>query len=143
MEVRKNEKVIFFNTDEQSNPKSRFREYLKISDSLCDCIIFYSRTQTAKEEGKVVVCFVELKGRDIKKAVEQVTNTSNHFRKRIGSCSDTASLNNEIEWKAYICRHGSAPGDKEEERKLKLRLEQNFDKADIARNPDIGAFLRQ
>ncbi len=72
-EYASKETVIFFSTDDQSNEKSTLRDDLGVNGALCDLVVFY-----APDNGdKKVLCLVELKGKNIKPAVEQVTNPAN------------------------------------------------------------------
>jgi len=66
------ETVLFFHIDEQSNPNCKFRQLLGLNQEgmkICDLIVFYAK------ENERIICFVELKGGDIKTAKEQVINT--------------------------------------------------------------------
>lgn len=104
---QKEETVLFFVIDEQSNCCSKFRDLMKLVH-ICDLLIYYSKkdkTSTSRkgESTKKTICLVELKGSDIKKAVEQITET----QKGLSDSLRTKYTN--ILWKALIISHGASP----------------------------------
>lgn len=125
------ETILFFSIDDQSNSNCQFRKNLKIKGPLCDLIILYSR------HDKTTLCLVELKGKNLKHAVKQLSNTFHALRSKL-----TQSLSNQIVWKACIRQHGHAP---KETKQLRKTLEQTFSSKSnvlITRNRDISQFLR-
>src|SRR6266436_501803 len=72
-----NEIILFFKTDEQI-----VRRDLGIQDgeAICDYLVFYSREGKNDEESEKVLCLVELKGGDVKRAMEQVNSTYEHLK---------------------------------------------------------------
>ncbi|MGM3306696.1 hypothetical protein ACSQ6I_12110 [Anabaena sp. WFMT] len=128
------ETVLFFHIDEKSNPNCKFRQLLGLDQEgmkICDLIVFYAK------ESQRIICFVELKGGDIKKAKEQVINTSTYFNKALKK-SDP-SLN--FTAKTYIVSNSSVPQELD---KYKQELKNKFGEGnyDISRNSDLGNFLR-
>ncbi len=128
------ETVLFFNIDNQSNPNCKLRQLLGLNSEgqkICDLIVFY-----AKEDTKII-CFVELKGSDIKTARDQVINTYTAFNKFLRKYNSGLYFTPKI----YILFNGSVPKeiDKYQEELKNMFGEGN---SDINRNPDLGAFLR-
>ncbi|HYT43688.1 MAG TPA: hypothetical protein VEP90_15215, partial [Methylomirabilota bacterium] len=99
MTPEKNEIVLFFITDSEV-----VRQNLNIQGKICDCLIFYSR----KGDSNKVLCLVELKGRKLEHAKEQIMNTYKQLRNLLEHSSCQNQLP-QITWKAYICTHGDAP----------------------------------
>jgi len=96
------ETILFFCTDCDEGRKSlnMVGEGLKI----CDYLVFYMKESEYKE----IVCFLELKGRNLEDAVRQVLST----RRRIVDLSYEeidSKQHAHICWKACICLHGGAP----------------------------------
>ncbi len=129
------ETILFFSIDEQSNPSCKLRQVLNIDQQnmkICDLIVFYGKGNDR------VICFVELKGGDLQRAVEQIRNTYNSFRKILLSrCSHC----NGFIPKAYIKTNSSAPQEIKEYQK---QLCTTFGKSnyDISKNSDLGNFIR-
>ncbi len=80
------------------------------------------------------MCLVELKGSDVQKAVQQVVNTKKSIKLQ-------RSLVGQVEWKACIVLHGSAP---KRFKQFKRELDQEFGRGNcqIVRNGDLGNFSR-
>jgi hypothetical protein len=133
------EVVLFFKTDDASNPNSTLREELGIEGAMCDCIIFYSK-DTSK-----VICFAELKGSDVKHAIDQILNTHSYFSSALNKtlkskgCKNQAKL---LRYKACIRFHGSSPPNI---KAFKTRLDSVFGNGNycLTHKNDIGAFLRK
>ncbi|MEH2093250.1 hypothetical protein [Nostoc sp.] len=128
------ETVLFFMIDNQSNPNCKLRQLLGLNQEgmkICDLIVFYAK------ESKRIICFVELKGGDVKTAQGQVITTYTYFKKLLKKSEP--SLN--FIAKAYIKSNGSAP---QEIDKYKQELKQTFGEGnyDISKNSDLGDFLR-
>jgi hypothetical protein len=88
---KEGESVRFFVIDEKSNPNSNLRETLSIQGRICDLIVYYVK----EEDPSAAFCFVELKGKRIDDALEQVVETF----ETIKGCTKNAG---QIKWKAYI-----------------------------------------
>ena len=128
------ETILFFLIDNQSNPNCKLRQLLGLEQEgmkICDLIVFYAK------ESKRIICFVELKGGDIKTATEQVITTYTYFKKFLKQSEP--SLN--FIAKAYIKSNSSVP---QEIHKYKQELKRTFGEGnyDISRNSDLGNFLR-
>jgi hypothetical protein len=128
------ETVLFFHIDEQSNPNCKFRQLLGLNQEgmkICDLIVFYAK------ENERIICFVELKGGDIKTAKEQVINTYTYFSKALKQSDPSLTFTAKI----YILSKSSAPQELD---KYKKELKDKFDEGnyDISKNSDLGDFLR-
>jgi len=127
------ETVLFFSIDDQSDEKSTLRDDLGVAGALCDLVVFY-----APENGdKKVLCLVELKGKDIKHAVEQVTNTCRSLKNNFNKIHSQ-----QITWKAYILTTGGAHTNTK--RTMDKELAEYFGKknCDISTKKNIWEFLR-
>ena len=128
------ETVLFFSIDDQSDEKSTLRDDLGVEEALCDLVVFY-----APENGdKKVLCLVELKGKNIKHAVEQVTNTCRSLKNNFNNKTHIQ----QITWKAYILTTGGAPKNTKQE--MDKGLAKSFDKNNykISNKENIWDFLR-
>lgn len=132
-EYASKETVLFFSVDDQSNPRSTLRDDLEMEGALCDLVVFY-----APDSGdKKVLCLVELKGKDIKHAVEQVTNTCRSLKNNFNKTHIQ-----QITWKAYIRTTGGAPKNTKQD--MDKGLAKSFDKNNykISNEENIWEFLR-
>ncbi len=128
------ETVLFFHIDEKSNPNCKFRQLLGLDREgmkICDLIVFYAK------DNERIICFVELKGKDINTAKEQVINTYTYFKNFLKKAAPSLTFTP----KTYIRSNVSAPQEIEE---YKKELKTNFGEAnyDISKNSDLGDFLR-
>lgn len=133
----RSESILLFVIDEQSNPRSNIRQTLEMSraETLCDCIYFYLKGEQR------TLCFVELKGSDLEHAVNQVINTKQKFLQALEKTNRVhRNPPQHFRWKAYIRLCGNAPAKVKQYIKA---LDQHFDLSDVARDPDIGKFLRR
>jgi hypothetical protein len=133
-----NESVLFFVIDEQSNPASTLRRDLSIQGAICDLIVYYEK------DNRKTACFIELKSGNVSRAVKQVVNTCDYFRRWLLQClRGRACLGQyeSIKWKAYIYLHGGTPRLTSRE---KQRLENCFGARNylIRREENLGRFLR-
>ena len=138
MRASRGELVEVFHVDDNSNPSCTLRSEIDLSGRICDCIFHYE--YEVGKGAKYILCFVELKGRDVSRAVEQLINTFNRIRDRL--CPFHSDV---LRFKAYIYIGISAPADnKKAFSKLKKRLEDEFGSGNalIRREDDIGVFLR-
>lgn len=106
--------ILFFVTDDQSNPTSAFRSDLQIDGVICDLIIFYAQGD------KKTLCLVELKGSDLEHAVAQIINTHQHLQNKLKH-----SHRRLVGWKAYIQISGGIPKELKE---LQKSLHKTFGK---------------
>lgn len=100
------EKILFFRTDCHEGRESldMVGESLKI----CDYLVLYIKDGEKRE----IVCFLELKGRNLDDAVKQVLST----RERVVALSKEEierKHHPNITWKACICLHGTAPRNRQ------------------------------
>ena len=128
------ETVLFFHIDEKSNPNCKFRKLLELDKEgmkICDLIVFYAK------DNERIICFVELKGKDINTAKEQVINTYTYFNKFLKKTDSSLSFTA----KTYILSKSSVPQELD---KYKKELKDKFDEGnyDISKNSDLGDFLR-
>ena len=147
MRSKPGEVALFFAIDDQTNPSSTLRSDLGIEGSICDCIVYYV------QENRKVICFVELKGRDVKHAGNQVLNTYRYFKqsldKRLRSLSKACrSQLGQIEWMGLICYSSAAPSG--DVRAVSDRFKKEFgkNKYDIKsisskRSYDLGELVRK
>lgn len=127
------EKILFFKLDDQS-----VRGCLELNGSICDYLVFYQ-----KEQQRPALCLLELKGKGVKHAIDQLRNTHSclvtHFKER----SYWKSIK-DITWKGYVCCNSHSPLEPTKQYAVQLRsVFGNSKNYDITRNPDIGTFLRQ
>jgi len=130
---QKGEKILIFRLDTQDKS---IRNALGFSgkSGICDYLFVLSKetlgAQGAKEY-KRTFCLVELKGKQIEHATDQIVDTYNHLNyilKQEDSCS--RFLRN-ITWKSYICYNSRSPINANKscsERLLKIfHHQKNFD----------------
>ncbi len=134
IEPETNERAAFFEIDENSNEYSAFRRDFSVNGPVCDLIVFY--TPHDSKDCTKILCFVELKGIDVKHASDQIVATYHAIRDKIPQI-----YRNEIKWKGYILTHGGAPKNT---KKYKAELNALFGRGngDISTTEDIGRFLR-
>ena len=136
MKQEAGEKVLFFEMDQEV---VRASLNMKKDVKMCDGLVFYCRGDER------TCCFVELKGSEVNDAVKQIKSTFEYFKKDIQASlvrMNCRSLLDKISWKAYICFGGNIPKETQKYRKI---LEECFgeDNCDIARERDLGKFLRK
>jgi hypothetical protein len=98
-----------------------------------------------KNSDEKIICFVELKGNDINKAIDQVTNTYRCFGRKIQrmKLKNSKGLIESITCKAYIRLGGSAPIKIKDDEIEPLRKAFNGKKnIKISRDKDVGSFIR-
>jgi hypothetical protein len=142
MERRENEKVSFFDISGQEKAGSFLRKNwgMKDAEPICDGIIYYTSTENPT---KRIICLVELKGTDIKHAIEQVTHTRDVLERQLRLTLKSNLYN--IVWKGYVHVPSSAMSNtkllKKEIKDAKDKFgEKNFD---ILTEFDIRLFLRK
>lgn len=133
-----NETILLFVIDQESNRNSTvYQDFIK-NGPVCDLIIYYIK------DNEKIICFIELKGSDIQKAIEQIENTFNKFRKSLEQSTrdkDCCPHCTNIRYKSYILLHGSAPRLTKDHGQ---RLEHCFGRGNvsISRCEDISNFIR-
>lgn len=129
------EVALFFSVDETSNSGCSLRKHLGITGPICDGVVYYYAPE------RKVICFVELKGKNLEGAVKQVVNTLNKFKRGLGR-----ELQGGIDWKACILYGGAAHSRISKNCQAKLR--SAFGRkgrgfvTTSAPKLDIGALLR-
>ncbi len=132
--------VLSFVVDDQTNRDSTLRQDLGIVGPICDCVYYYIKGD------KKVLCLVELKGSNVKHAVEQIINTFQRLKQSLGACTLRRKCRPrflQIDWRAYVYIHGSVPRNIKPEQKT---LAREFGKGQFlitTRGRDLGRFLRQ
>jgi hypothetical protein len=104
------ETVLFFSID---NPNCELRQLIgldRAGEAICDLLVFYAIGD------KRTICFVELKGKDLEKAVEQVVNTHNKLKSK---------LKQKFASKAFIVFGGSVPQDDRYKKQLEVTFGKN------------------
>ena len=130
------ETILFFLIDPEDNPNCRLRQLLKLDgekQKICDLLVFYAK------DSERIICFVELKGKDLSGATEQVIQTHEKFKKLLPQ----NSRNCKYQTKAFIILTGSVPKEHEQCQK---RLSETFGEKNYyhtRRGEDLGKFLRE
>jgi hypothetical protein len=102
IEPKKDEKIYFFHTD--CDEGNRCLGMNKLEKEECnDYLVFYTKEKGVNE----VFCFLELKGKDIQKAKQQVINTHKCIKSLLKD-KISQQQQNPI-WSVYICLSNSAP----------------------------------
>lgn len=112
-------------------------------EPICDGLVSFGLQNASTQEYLEIFCLVELKGRELERAIEQILNTHHHVWELLadGSCKPILGR---IVKKAYIYQHGSAPKQTKQLAKLKDQLKDIFgNNWKIARDSDLGSFLRK
>jgi len=142
------EKILFFEIDDQTNDNSPFRRSLGFTGAICDGLLYYYKYNKAKsyveagtqrhqrEINQTVVCLIELKGSDIDYAAEQIINTCRFIKKHYSNKKCQPE-----KFKAYICTNISALDNsiEAEERLISCFGKDNYD---IDEYEDISDFVR-
>lgn len=135
----RDETILFFSIDEQSNSSCKLRKILGMDRAgikICDLLVFYARSDER------LLCFVELKGKDSGRAVEQVVSTYKYFKEFLNKSPQESSLMIKIKAKAFIKLSGSAPKElREHQEELKKVFGENNYDCNRA-TQDFGEFLR-
>ena len=136
------EVILCFQLDERSDREKKVSKCLGIEDdqSRCDGLVFYSQDG----ETNRVICLVEMKSTDIKRAADQINTTKEHLTALLReecNCLPEAyhaqclkQIAN-ITWKACLYHHSSSPGDRDEfHRTLKSKGFADVDELEDANN---------
>jgi len=134
--AKEGEIVLFFSIDDQSNSECQVRGLLGISGRICDCLILYVRND------QMLICLVELKGREGKDAEEQIVNTYNYLQPPFSNFLKKSKMFSQVKWRAFIYRQGGSNRRNEEE--TQRRMEKAFGRGNFLfrNNPDLGDALR-
>ncbi|HVB20634.1 MAG TPA: hypothetical protein VNG51_01635 [Ktedonobacteraceae bacterium] len=104
-EVVQGETILFFHIDCEEGRKNL--NLVGVGSKICDYLVFY----TKDEEDKEIVCFLELKGKDLDGAIKQVLHT---YQKVLElSKARVGKYHQLIAWKVCICLHGQAPRNRQ------------------------------
>lgn len=147
MTPNSNEKVFFFDIGMQAVANSLLRQDwgMKDDEPLCDGIIYY----TDVNQNKTIICLVELKGRQLNHALDQVVHTQKVMRQVLKETLAKRASNphfSNVIWRGYIYQNKSAPSNIKllqgeiEKAEKKFGGTQNFQ---ISKAADIGVFLRK
>lgn len=135
---QKGEFVKFFAIDEKSNPRSTIRKDLGMRGRICDLAVYYLKEANREH----ALCFVELKGKKIDDALEQIIETFEALAK----CPEAENPGS-MKWKAYILI-GIASPVRIDPATIKI-LKAKFGDKDIGwritkknDRDDLGGFLR-
>lgn len=139
------ELVLLFDISHEEAHNSYLRKEWGMGNDepLCDGIFFY------KAEGKIKICFVELKGSDFEHAVKQVVNTCKFFKNNLQKALKSNEFKsyfsaNNPEYQAYIVLSGSVDVAKKNS-SIVTSLKQTFGENGFyyGHNSDLGIFLRK
>lgn len=129
------ETVLFFRVDIAHVCKGLG---IKDKEPRCDYLVFY------KNEGKTILCLVELKGKNVDHAVDQIAHSYKHLSQLLKQRDVDMK---HITWKAYICCNAHSPltQSKQPANTLKeLFGHNNFGIVrDRGREDEFGKFLRK
>jgi len=112
------ETVLLFRSD-----SAEFRRCTNVSaeSRACDFMVFYHSPQ------KTVICFVELKGRDVADGYEQLETTYKQFRQVLGDTDKN------IVWRGVVRTSSSPPKPPKKRYELHIQTSGNSDIGDILR----------
>lgn len=127
------EVILCFQLDDRDDQEKRVPRSLGIADEdqRCDGIVFYSQD----EQPSRVVCLVEMKSKNIKEALDQITSTKRHlkelFDKECGVLENKYRANalkqiTHIKWKAALYHFGGSPDNEVEKIILDLKRDHGF-----------------
>lgn len=137
---RKNEIILFVKTD-----NDHARKHLEMPENdkkSCDRLILYAQNDNKKNE---LLCLLELKGKKLEHAVNQIINTHKYFLILIEKSIERHQRAFLIVC-ACICMHNSPSSLREEallSKKLKHGMANIKIKHGIQEKYDIGDFLRE
>lgn len=128
------EEIVFFCVDPNQNPDCKLRAILELDNELiCDLVVLY------RNSVEVIICLIELKGRHIDHAIEQINSTYNAILRVFNG-----DLHREVKWRAYIKQNISAPNlVKKPSLKQKIKIAHTtYNRFLIGRNEDLSVILR-
>ena len=122
VEREKDEEIYFFHVD--CHEGNRCLGMNIVEQEKCnDYLVFYTRDKSVNE----VFCFLELKGKDIQRAKQQVINTHEYIKALLKDRMSQAQMQNLI-WSVYICLSNAAP---QETQRLQNELTGLFGKGRV------------
>lgn len=132
--------ILFFHTDcpEGRKSLSMVGEGVKV----CDYLVLYLKDGEDRE----IVCFLELKGKNLGDAKEQVFSTEQRVLALAKEKISQERLKSSIGWKVCICLHGQAPRNRtriEDELKDKFGKDNVRIKHGVKHDKLFGEFLRK
>ena len=138
VERQADETVLFFKID---NTPVRKDLGIQEGEAGCDYVAFYSK------ENRIVLCFVELKGKDVKHAVEQIIHTYRRIQELLKYRPCWPRLDH-ITWKAYVCYNAHSPISQTkpyvDQLKKVFGSEKNYNIVrDRGKKDEFGKFLRK
>ena len=152
------EKILFFEIDDNPNKNSPFRR-IGLKGTICDSLVYYyklEREQRFLYNGKrrhqrakitLIICLAELKYKNVEVAVEQIINTYNFIINQMDDEKCKRDCRREkckpLGYKAYICIHGSSPRQISDEQKDKLNAIFRSRNWIITPRKDMTDFLRK
>lgn len=134
------ETILFFHTDCPEGRKSL--GMVEAGIQVCDYLVLYLKDG----EGREIVCFLELKGKKLDDAINQVLSTHQRVVALAREKIDRQQLQNNVGWKACICLHGQAPRNGA---RIENQLIEKFGKSNvrikhgIKHDKLLGEFLRE
>ncbi|MDQ2886388.1 MAG: hypothetical protein M3Y39_09900 [Chloroflexota bacterium] len=135
IEPEKDEEIYFFHIDCQEGNRCLGMNTLE-KEKCNDYLVFYTREKSVNE----VFCFLELKGKDIQRAKQQVLNTHKYVKALLIDRMSQAQIQNLI-WSVYICLSNAAP---QETQRVQNELSKLFGKGRVGiravREKDITNF---
>src|SRR6266487_1695351 len=103
IEREKDEEIYFFRMDcVEGNSCLGMKKVEK--EKCCDYLVFFNKEKSINE----VFCFLELKGKNVQKAKQQVINTYTHLSALLKENSGQNQTQVPL-WSVYICLSGPAP----------------------------------
>lgn len=136
-EVLAGETILFFHIDCEDGRNSL--GIVGKGAKICDYLVFY----TKDDDNKEVICLLELKGKDLNSAIEQIIQT--HRNIHMIAKEHLGKHVQQILWKACICMHGQAPRNRQSDRDTLIRV---FGKENVrikhgtTHDTKLGFFLR-
>lgn len=140
LQPQSGELILLFHIDDQSNRDCKFRRVLELDNQgmkMCDLIVFYAKDSTRN------ICFIELKGRDIETAIQQINNTYKYFHAKLNQ-SNACNLVPEVNTKACIVSRACVPIKPLDSYTSYKELKYNFGKENIyiSKSSSLDRFLR-
>jgi hypothetical protein len=133
------ETISFFKIDSTDGRKCLLMIEERIQ--ICDYLVFYAKDNQNRE----VICFLELKGKKLDIAVQQVISTHQYFKELLKS-TGTQKQSQHLTYKACICLHGHAPRNDQRSEKSLIDIfgKENIRiKHGVKHYKLLGAFLRE
>ena len=137
-EVLAGETILFFHIDCEDG-----RNSLGIAGKgakICDYLVFYTKDDDSKE----IICLLELKGKDLNSAIEQIIQTYRNIH--VMAKEHLGKHVQQIRWKTCICMHGQAPRNRQSDRDTLIRVfgkENVRIKHGVKHDAELGFFLRE